>query len=386
VRHGAGAYQGPRTTVNHYLRKHAYFSAWTRLPSPQLWYGPPLVLGQAHTPRRRLLPFAALASAVLVAPAFGGANTTHRIASLRAHDAQIEARTRSATLSLYALDHRLAVADARLENLHSRARSLETARRVLQLQIRIARHSTAVAQQSLAQRLRGLYEEGDVEPIEVLLGSKNLEEAMTNLDSLSRMSQQGQDDLAALESAKAQLATAASNLARQEAELVAATRDAQASAAALAQTRAERSAYITSLTSQHRMTRGAISAAVANARAAQARSVVTATESAPVSEASTSVTAVTQTKSVTAGRALTVVATGYALGGRTSTGLPVGWGVAAVDPSVIPLGAHLTVPGYGEAVAADVGGAVRGAVVDLWFPTVAQANAWGRRSVTVILH
>ena len=67
-------------------------------------------------------------------------------------------------------------------------------------------------------------------------------------------------------------------------------------------------------------------------------------------------------------------------------GLPVGWGVAAVDPSVIPLGTHMTVPGYGEAVAADVGGAVRGAVIDLWFPTVAQANAWGRRSVTVILH
>ena len=383
MRHGAGAYQGPRTTVNHYLRKHADFCAWTRLPPPRLWYGPPLVLGQAHTPRRRLLPFAALASAVLVAPAFGGANTTHRIASLRAHDAQIEARTRSATLSLYALDHRLADADARLESLHSRAQSLESARRVLQLQIRIARHSTAVAQRSLAQRLRALYEQGDVEPIEILLGSKNLEDAMTNLDSLSRVSQQGQDDLAALKSAKAQLATAASNLARQEAELAAATRDAQASAAALAQTRAERRAYVSSLTSQHRMTRSAISAAVADARAAQTRSVVIATESAPVGEAATPVA---ETRTVAAGRSLTVVATGYALGGRTSTGLPVGWGVAAVDPSVIPLGTHMTVPGYGEAVAADVGGAVRGAVVDLWFPTVAQANAWGRRSVTVILH
>ena len=383
MRHGAGAYQGPRTTVNHYLRKHAAFYAWTRLPSPRLWYGPPLVLGQAHTPRRRFLPFVALASAILVAPAFGGANTTHRIASLRAHDAQIEARTRSATLSLYALDHRLAVADARLESLHSRARSLESARRVLQLQIRIARHSTAVAQRSLAQRLRALYEQGDVEPIEILLGSKNLEDAMTNLDSLSRMSQQGQDDLAALKSAKAQLATAASNLARQEAELAAATRDAQASAAALAQTRAERSAYISSLTSQRRMTRSAISAAVASARAAQARSVVIATKSAPAGEAAMPVA---ETRTVTAGRSLAVVATGYALGGRTSTGLPVGWGVAAVDPSVIPLGTHMTVPGYGEAVAADVGGAVRGAVVDLWFPTIAQANAWGRRSVTVVLH
>ena len=94
-------------------------------------------------------------------------------------------------LSLYALDHRLAVANAQLPALHQRAQSLAAERAVLQLQIRIARHSTAVAERSLAQRLRTLYEEGDVEPIEILLGSKNLDDAMTNLDNLSRMSQAG---------------------------------------------------------------------------------------------------------------------------------------------------------------------------------------------------
>ena len=341
------------------------------------------MLGQAHTPRRRFLPLVALASAIVVAPAFGGANPTHHIASLRTHDAQIEARSRSAVLGLYSIDHRLAAAGAQLRNLHDRAQSLESARAVLQLQIRIARRSSAVAERSLAQRLRALYEEGNVEPIEILLGSRNLDDAMTNLDSLSRMSQEGEDDLAALKTAKQQLAVAASSLARQEAELAAATRAAKASAAALTQTRAQRAAYIGSLAAQHRMTRSAISAVVARAQAAQARSVVVAKESAPVSEAATSIV---QTKAVTAGHSLTVVATGYALGGRTSTGLPVGWGVAAVDPSVIPLGTHMTVPGYGEAVAADVGGAVRGAVIDLWFPTVGQANAWGRRSVTIVLH
>ena len=86
------------------------------------------------------------------------------------------------------------------------------------------------------------------------------------------------------------------------------------------------------------------------------------------------------------GRSITVAATGYSLGGSTATGLPVGWGVAAVDPSVIPLGTHMTVPGYGEAIAADTGGAVVGATIDLWFPTPAQAMAWGRRIVTIALH
>ncbi len=78
--------------------------------------------------------------------------------------------------------------------------------------------------------------------------------------------------------------------------------------------------------------------------------------------------------------------TGYALPGRTATGIPVGWGVAAVDPSVIPLGTHISVPGYGDAVAADVGGSIVGSRVDLWFPTVAQAHQWGLRTVTIALH
>ena len=78
-------------------------------------------------------------------------------------------------------------------------------------------------------------------------------------------------------------------------------------------------------------------------------------------------------------------AIGYSLRGRTSSGLPVGHGIAAVDPNVIPLGTRMLVPGYGEAVAADTGGSVRGAVIDLWFPTVAAALRWGRQTVVIQL-
>ena len=60
--------------------------------------------------------------------------------------------------------------------------------------------------------------------------------------------------------------------------------------------------------------------------------------------------------------------------------------MVAVDPSVIPLGTRMTVPGYGEGVAADTGGAVKGNIIDLWFPTREQALAWGVRTVTITLH
>ena len=83
---------------------------------------------------------------------------------------------------------------------------------------------------------------------------------------------------------------------------------------------------------------------------------------------------------------MTVSSTGSCLRGTTATGIPVGWGVIAVDPSFIPLGTRMFVPGYGEGVAADTGSAVQGATIDLWFPTCAQALGWGRRTVTITLH
>jgi 3D (Asp-Asp-Asp) domain-containing protein len=83
---------------------------------------------------------------------------------------------------------------------------------------------------------------------------------------------------------------------------------------------------------------------------------------------------------------MTVDSTGYCLTGTTSTGVPTSWGVIAVDPSVIPLGTKMYVPGYGDGVAADTGSAVQGAMIDVWFPSCAQASAWGRRVVTITLH
>ena len=117
------------------------------------------------------------------------------------------------------------------------------------------------------------------------------------------------------------------------------------------------------------------------ARTAQARTTATQTASAPLPTAT-----VVGPPPPAAGTTLVVTATGYALAGPTSTGLSTGWGVVAVDPSVIPLGTHLTIPGYGEGVAADTGGDVHGNTIDLWFPTPADAAAWGRRTVTISLH
>lgn len=338
------------------------------------------VLGQAHTPRRRLWLLVAFALTVLVAPAVSGAIPSHRASSLHARDAAIAAKSRSAILGLYSLDQKLAAAHVQLATLHERARSLRAERAALELQLRVARRSIAAGERQLARRVRDLYEQGQVGPIEIVLGAKSIDEAMNNLDAMSRVSDQSEQVLAELRVARTRLGEATRRLAAREAGLAAATRQAEQTAASLAAARASRAAYIASLAAERRVTRHALAAVVARAHAAQVRSSHLARAAAPAAHVQ-----VVDAAPLPAGRRITVVATGYSMAGRTSTGLPTGWGVAAVDPSVIPLGSHLTVPGYGDAVAADTGGAVAGSTIDLWFPTTAQANAWGRRVVTILV-
>ena len=65
--------------------------------------------------------------------------------------------------------------------------------------------------------------------------------------------------------------------------------------------------------------------------------------------------------------------------GFSALGVPASYGLAAVDPRVIPLGTVLYVEGYGYAIAADVGGAIKGRRIDLCFPDRQQALIYGRQ-------
>ncbi|GED33320.1 S-layer homology domain-containing protein [Brevibacillus centrosporus] len=80
---------------------------------------------------------------------------------------------------------------------------------------------------------------------------------------------------------------------------------------------------------------------------------------------------------------LTVQTTAYTYASDPTTlsylEYPLRKGVVAVDPNVIPLGTHLYIEGYGYAVAADIGGAVKQRHVDLYLPTLQQAQSYGMK-------
>ena len=95
---------------------------------------------------------------------------------------------------------------------------------------------------------------------------------------------------------------------------------------------------------------------------------------------------------VTTGRRMRLVSTAYSPnepggggGPSTAMGRPAVFGVAAVDPHVIPLGSRLYVVGYGYAMAYDTGGDIKGDRIDLCFDTGGECERWGVQSVTVIV-
>ena len=71
--------------------------------------------------------------------------------------------------------------------------------------------------------------------------------------------------------------------------------------------------------------------------------------------------------------------------GITATGIRARHGVVAVDPNVIPLGTRVSIPGYGEAIAADTGGDIFGNRIDVVLEDYGSAMQFGRRTVDVYI-
>ncbi|PFW71661.1 peptidoglycan-binding protein [Priestia aryabhattai] len=99
-----------------------------------------------------------------------------------------------------------------------------------------------------------------------------------------------------------------------------------------------------------------------------------------------------QSQQQASGKSMTVEATAYTANcagcsGTTATGVNLksnpNQRVIAVDPSVIPLGSKVYVEGYGQAVAADTGGAIKGNRIDVFVSSDNAAQDWGRRSVKI---
>jgi 3D (Asp-Asp-Asp) domain-containing protein len=71
--------------------------------------------------------------------------------------------------------------------------------------------------------------------------------------------------------------------------------------------------------------------------------------------------------------------------GITATGKKARWGTVAVDKRVVKLGSKLRIKGFPNTIfrAEDVGGAIKGKHIDVWFPSHREALKFGVRNIIV---
>jgi 3D (Asp-Asp-Asp) domain-containing protein len=289
-------------------------------------------------------------------------------------------RERTALLELFVTDAALARARDAEGNARARLARVRGELAALRVRLAAARSNERATQRALALRLNEIYRARPLDALAVLLESRSWSDVSAGLDLLDRLSQ---SDSSLVRSARAwheALRRESRTLSSAEAQ----ARVQQASwEARVAVLQAADRAHRTLLSQLRRQRVHAVSvlASAAHRDAQRARRVLrpqphgggrTGSPLPPAPKA----------PSLAAGTTLAVSATAYSLPGHTASGLPVGPGICATDPRVIPLGTRFDVPGYGPCVAADTGSAVIGSTIDVWMPNE-RASVYGTQTITI---
>lgn len=330
-------------------------------------------------------------TAVVAAPGAGGADT--------APFADLERAERAAVQDLYAAEIALGDADERLAAAVRQASIAAGNERRAQRDAARVATSVATLRTRADATLRALYISGEApDGIAVILGAATLDDAVAGLDGLATIGRAQRSLARQLAARQLELERTAGRARDARRVANAAAADAASARAVLAQALAARSGTLAAVRARLADQRAALaraerSAANASTRARAINQEATTAAAATSATASQGTEGAAPTTSTTpasapAGgtRTLVVEALAYHLPGTTASGLPVGVGIIAVDPTVIPLGTRVFVPGYGPAVAADTGSAIKGHIIDLWMPSIELARAWGRRTVTITIY
>jgi 3D (Asp-Asp-Asp) domain-containing protein len=295
-------------------------------------------------------------------------------------------RERGALVQLFATDAALArarqsagAAQARLARVRADLRSLRS-------RLAVARTNERAAQRALALRLNEIYRARPLDALAVLLESRSWSDVSAGLDLLDRLSRSDRSLVRSAHRWHVTLRVQSRTLDAAEARARSEQAAWQARVAALQQADLAHRALLARLRREHVRAVAAL-ASTAHRDVERARRVVRPQPHGGGSSNSASpppppLPPAPKPPTLAAGSTLAVSSTAYSLPGHTASGLPVGPGICATDPRVIPLGTRFDVPGYGPCVAADTGSAVVGATIDLWMPSE-RASVYGTQTITI---
>jgi 3D (Asp-Asp-Asp) domain-containing protein/peptidoglycan hydrolase CwlO-like protein len=324
---------------------------------------------------------AALALAAICVSSENGANAaTNGSASLTSHERQV-------LYEIYADDTAIARARVAADEVTAQVALIDRGLSRARLERSLARNALHSAQNRLAARLAAWYRQGaPPDAVEIFLGARSLSSAIDQVQLWHRATHMDNSVIEQTTRARARYTLATRSLASARAS---ASEHHDALLARIGELESARNARADLLDSLRQQARAAERRRIAElAQRAAKATRRSASISPPAASDPTPIVQLAPAPPSTnppvhSGNTLLVSSTAYALPGRTATGLPVGQGMCAVDPAVIPLGTRFDVPGYGSCLAADTGSAIVGARIDVWVPTEAAAAGWGRRDVTI---
>ncbi|RZI49115.1 3D domain-containing protein [Lactococcus kimchii] len=288
----------------------------------------------------------------------------------------------------------------------------QTKTKVSELESGITQAQIDVAhlKENVANQMRAMQASGGVtlSVIDVVTSSKNLSDLVMRLTNLSVVMSAEANQVKALVEKEKALQNMKASLEENETKLVQEQQDYQAQVVSLQGNISSLKTKISSnqqllsemqakAAAEQKAHDEALAKSVADAKAAQEKAAQnqapSATSSTASSNGATSADNSTNGNNnvntavlpSTGGQTLSVQATAYALNGTTAMGIDLSKNpmCIAVDPSVIPLGSMVEVPGYGIAIAGDTGGAIVGNIIDVHFPSNSQAISWGRQNLQI---
>ncbi len=336
------------------------------------------------------------------------------VAAAQSSAERLDAQKDQASLSLMLLEDRLQAAEDRTAAVDARVAELEQEMKAAAGRREQARKDAEAVRSRLADRLREGYKSGSVGWLQLLFTSEDLGELLQRARMLGRVvdsEAQLLDEVKAKRDAEGRAVAELETLRAEEAKSLESLKESRRE---LAQAAAEQEALVAELGGRLDQARAQVAEARQRMAALNREQVAMRGESrgdAPQAAGSGSSTGTSSTNGGSStkapsaasegtvrsnppspgaprggGRQIEAKVTAYALPGTTATGMPVGYGIIAVDPRVIPLGTRLYVPGYGEGIAADTGSAVKGNVVDVWLPSRDEALDWGIKHLTVTVY
>ncbi|MCL4474021.1 MAG: 3D domain-containing protein [Actinobacteria bacterium] len=311
-------------------------------------------------------------------------SANQQVGDLQARSQEIDANYQQAVSDLVAVDSEVSRYSNEITDTGTRLDEIRASIAVEQQHLNEYQAELASRQDALEKRLKGTYKSNDVGYLEVVMGAGDFSDFLNRVDMINYIADEDRTLISSFQDAKNGVEEKIASLSDKQNQLAGTIEQLNTAESNLVAAKGHQQETVDSLKSQKLATDGQLASAQAEAATIEARmnEIQQQVTSSPGSDGGGGYD---NSPPPAGGSSYTMEATSYCLEGTTATGMRVGHGVIAVDPSVIPLGSRVHVSGYGDAIAADTGGAIQGNRIDVWLPC-GEAYAWGVRTVTVTVY